>query len=981
MSEKSSKNPYQSTLNLPTTNFSIRANAAQKEPEMLDFWKKNNISHKVINHNKDKETFLLHDGPPYANGPIHIGHALNKTLKDVVCKSKRMAGYYVPFVCGWDCHGLPIELKVASESFEDETRSLKSRCREYAQKWIDHQRAEFEDLGIFSDERYYSTMSYEYEAAIIRALARFVEQGFIERKGKTVPWCASCKTVLAVAEIEYQDRKDPSCYVRFELAADDAKMLFPLLFEQEESLTISLLAWTTTPWTLPLNRAIVLNPNAEYVLLKEQGSPHAVIVAADLAKNLIEVTGKELHELCRLDAQLFEGKQVKHVIDQGRMVPVLFDDAVLIGEGTAVLHTAPGCGPDDYHLGLKHGLEVFSPLSDDGCYTQGIMPEALEGMKIADGQWWVLKQLKECELLFHKTTIKHSYPHCWRCHQGLMFRATDQWFCDLQKNDLVKNALNQVSQTEFIPSWGQTRLNSFVSNRYEWCISRQRSWGVPIPAIMCTKCSWTFMNHEFIVAIAQGVEEQGIEYWDRITLKELVSAGILPEDFSCPECCAADLASFAKEKDTLDVWFDSGVSHYAVLNERFGLKWPADLYLEGSDQHRGWFQSSLLCSMVLNGKAPYRSVLTHGYVLNEDKRKMSKSLGNVIAPQDVISRLSRDILRLWAVTVDYENDVVISEKLLSNVAEVYRKLRNTARFLLSNLYDFEVERDAVNVRKMNFLDQLTLSRLYDINRQVKDAYSQYNFAAVVQLLNNYCVKELSARYLDIVKDRLYCDDKKGDSRRAAQTVLYAILDVLVRLMAPITSFTAEEIFQEYRSGRLPESVHLLWFSSDVDIWEHCMYKFGHLETTAQLPAYAKASPQAIVTTKGLIALIHERLDLLRDVVLKELERLRAEGTIKHSLEAQVTLWLFSDEPAVRLLKEIHETYQLTSLEKFLQDWFIVSSVTLAENTHGLRQTELDWCAVSVGQAAGIKCPRCWQWSEKANEQSSLCPRCSEVVNK
>ncbi len=977
MSDKSSKNPYQNTLNLPTTTFSIRANAAEKEPEILSFWKEHSIARKVVESNKKQPTFLLHDGPPYANGPIHIGHALNKTLKDVVGKSKRMAGYHVPFVCGWDCHGLPIELKVAAQQKEEgDNRSLKSRCRAYAQKWIDHQKQEFEDLGVFADEKYYSTMSFEYEAATVKALASFVQQGFIERKGKTVPWCASCQTVLAVAEIEYQDRKDPSCYVRFELTLDDAQMLFPLLFEREQELTISLLAWTTTPWTLPLNRAIVLNPSAEYVLLKEADSTHAVIIAADLVEALAQSTGKELTELCRLDSLLFQGKFVKHAIDESLMVPILLDDAVLVGEGTAVLHTAPGCGPDDYHLALKHGIEIFSPLSADGCYTTGIQPEELVGMKVADGQWWVLKRLKERGLLFHKGSIKHSYPHCWRCHQGLMFRATDQWFCDLQKNGLVEKALKQIGEATFIPEWGKTRLKSFVSNRYEWCISRQRSWGVPIPALMCSHCSWTYMNHHFIESVAQGIEKEGIEYWDHVTLEELKKAGALPSDFSCDQCQESELTSFIKEKDTLDVWFDSGVSHYAVLNEQFGLTWPADLYLEGSDQHRGWFQSSLLCGMVLFGKAPYKSVLTHGYVLNEDKRKMSKSLGNVIAPQNVIAKLSRDILRLWAVTVDYEHDVVISEKLLNNVAEVYRKLRNTARFLLSNLYDFNVEQNAVNVSRMSFLDQLTLARLYEINRQVKKAYEEYNFAAVVQLLNNYCVKELSALYLDIVKDRLYCDKQNGESRKAAQTVLFAILDTLVRLMAPITSFTAEEIFQSYRSEGLPESVHLLWFSSDVDIWEHCMYKFSHLKTTAMIK---EEDISLGTTTRELMLMVQEKLDDLRGSVLKSLEKIREKGTIKHSLEASVALYLSDNEPAVKLLKEIHETYQLGSLEDFLKDWFIVSSVKLVGVQEGLEATELDWCMLLTNHAQGIKCPRCWQWSENADAEKQLCQRCCEVV--
>lgn len=974
MNHKSEKNPYQDTLNLPRTSFSIRANAQEKEPEILAYWKEHGIAQKVVDAHKEKQQFLLHDGPPYANGNIHIGHALNKTLKDVVCKSKRMSGHYVPFVRGWDCHGLPIELKVAAE--RDESMSFKTQCRVYAEKWIAKQAEQFEDLGVFADNRYYSTMSFGYEAAIVRALATFVEKGYIQRKGKAVPWCAVCKTVLALAEIEYADRKDPSCYTRFSLDDSDAKMLFPIAFEQHPSLIVSLLAWTTTPWTLPLNRAIMLNPSAEYAMLAEEGTDHAIIVAAGLAEALGAKTGKKLHEICRLDANVLAGKRVRHPLIDGFTVPVLFDESVIVTEGTAVLHVAPGCGPEDYYLGLKNGLEIYSPLSADGKYTVGIAPVELEGMPVADGQFWVLKQLAHRDKLFFKESVKHSYPHCWRCHQGLIFRATDQWFCDLQQNNLVGKAVEEIEKVTFIPDWGKSRLQAFVGNRTEWCISRQREWGVPIPALRCSNCEWTFMSHEFVNHVAAHIEKEGIEYWDRATLQSFVDEQMLPEDFKCQSCGVSDIQTFVKEKDILDVWFDSGVSNYAVLNQQYGLTFPADLYLEGSDQHRGWFQSSLLCSTVLNDAAPYRNLLTHGYVLDENKRKMSKSLGNVVAPQDVIERQSRDILRLWAATVDSEQDVVISQKLLDNVGEVYRKIRNTCRFLLSNLYDFSVEDHSIALGDMDFIDQYALAQLYTLNTTVKNLYNEYNFAGVVHTINNYCIKDLSALYLDIAKDRLYCDQADGRSRRSAQTVIHAALDVLTRLIAPIISFTAEEIAQLYLHEGSGDSVHLRLFSESYDIWEYC--KMTQQADYIKLLQHHQAQDMQQATHRMAMNVLWTQLEQLRDVVLKGIELLREQGTVKHSLEAGVTLHLAAESEVMRMLNSLYGKEQIVAIEKLLKDWFIVSSVSLVASNDELLASPLAWCHYRIEHAAGVKCPRCWQWSTTMQEHH-LCNRCYLLV--
>jgi isoleucyl-tRNA synthetase len=982
MTQKEQKNPFQDTLNLPTTTFSIRANAQEMEPTILKQWQDAGIAQQVNEKNRGKEKFVLHDGPPYTNGHLHMGHALNKTLKDIVCKSRRMAGFYVPFVVGWDCHGLPIELKVASQIGIAEQKSalhkevLKAACREYASSWVSVQRKEFEDLGIFFDQNeHYETMSPSYEAAIVRSFAKFVDGGYIERKGKTVPWCASCQTVLAVAEIEYKDRKDPSIYVMFPVADQLARMTFPFAFEKHRDLQISFLVWTTTPWTLPLNRAIVLNPEAEYAVVKMPDSNAAFIVAKGLADKVCSILGIEKNIVAEFDAVIFQGKQVGHPFIDDMVVPVLLDESVLTQEGTAVLHSAPGCGPDDYLLGLKHGLEIFSPLSDDGKYTLGIAPAELEGMKVTDGQIWVLRKLTEKGRLLHKVSITHSYPHCWRCRNGLMFRATDQWFCDLQKNNLVLRTLTEIEKNiEFIPEWGKQRLLSFVGNRAEWCISRQRQWGTPIPALHCRKCNWTFVDSSFINKVADKIAQDGIEYWDRVTLTDLVEDGVLDSSFGCKQCGNEDFADFRKEEDILDVWFDSGISHYAVLSqneEKLGL--PADLYLEGSDQHRGWFQSSLLCGMVLNGKAPYKKLLTHGYVVDEKKHKMSKSLGNGVEPSEVIKKYSRDILRLWVASADYENDIVISDKLLANVAEIYRKIRNTCRFLLSNLHGFDSSKDMVDVSDMLMIDQFALAQLYELNDKVQEAYQQYHFSAVVQLLNNYCTNDLSAMYLDILKDRLYCEKENGPLRRSGQTVLFIMLDVLTRLMAPIMSFTAEEV-ASHVVGAEKGSVHLRSFVQSPDVWS--MLKLEDQHVLTHVYGVVK-SEHALYRVK--MQGFWEMLQELRGAVFKALEKLRQAGIIKHSLESKVTIFAGFTDGAHEMFEDfVKEHKSSEDMYKFFKDWLIVSHVEFAQTGQDLEATDLNWLRIKVEHADGVKCPRCWQWGVSMHE-AGLCKRCELVI--
>ncbi len=964
--EEKNKNPFQHTLNLPKTDFSLRANAQIKEPEILAKWESEGLFEMASRANKDAERFLLHDGPPYANGHLHMGHALTYLLKDFVCKANRMEGKYAPLVPGWDCHGLPIELKVTTERGIEKDRqaidrtTFKKYCREYVNNWIEVQRTELKNMGKLADyERAYKTMNPEYEADILRAFATFVEKGYIERKGKTIPWCPSCQTVLATAEIEHKDRKDPSIFVLFPFEQEAARLTFPYCFEQDPELQISFLVWTTTPWTLPLNRAVVLNPKASYVVIAGKEIHQAYILAKDLADKICADFGIEKKILCECDSIVFEGKKANHPFIDGFTVPLILDESVLVGEGTACLHSAPGCGPEDYLLGVKNNLEIFSPLSGDGKYTVGIQPKELEGMAITDALGWVIKTLQAKGALAHKASIMHSYPHCWRCHNGLMFRATEQWFCDLKCHDLVDRALAEVEGIQFVPEWGKARLHAFIGNRTEWCISRQRQWGVPITALICTHCDTAHLDAGLVRKVADRVAQEGIEFWDRVTVDELGELGFLPEDFACQNCGNADLEKFRQERDILDVWFDSGVSHYAVLaKDPENLGTPADLYLEGSDQHRGWFQSSLLCGMVLNNKAPMKAILTHGYVVDEQKRKMSKSVGNVMAPHEVIAKYSRDILRLWVASADYEGDVVISEKLLGNIAEMYRKIRNTCRFLVSNLYDFDLNKDAVDIKDMLTIDQYALAKLHEVSQKVRIAYAEYHFSVVVHTLNNYCTNDLSAKYLDILKDRLYVEKSDGKLRRSGQTVLYHILDVLTHLMAPILSFTAEELAGFYQiggcasgeaqEGTACDSIHLQPFTNTFEV-------------------------DSLPQNTWIL------LEQVRDAVLKAIERKREALVVKHSLEAKITIHMDKSAQECASINELISALRgREDVTRFFKDWFIVSQVVFADSLTGLGATDLPWLAITAEHADGIKCPRCWQW-EVTDRADQLCSRCADVL--
>jgi len=995
MSEKNTKDKpsFKNTLNLPKTDFPQRANAKIKELEILERWESEKLYAKATMKNEGtKKTFVLHDGPPFANGHMHMGHALNRTLKDVICKFKRMTGHNVVSSPGWDCHGLPIELKVGQQgevgSDAKARVAFKKKCREYAKGWIEIQKEEIVRLGVVTDwEHFYETMSPQYEASILKSFAQFVEKGFIERKGKTVPWCASCKTVLASAEIEHKDKKDPSCYILFPFEKEVSQKHFPDINLED----INLLVWTTTPWTIPLNRAVVLHPTANYVLL--QGSDdNAFVVGEKLADEVCEKVGIEKKVLATFPSTKFDGATVGHPYIDDQQVPIILDNMVLLADGTACVHSAPGCGPEDYFLGVKNGLEIFSPLSPDGKYTEGILPEELVGMPVSDGQIWSIKKIHEKGRLLHKHSIKHSYPHCWRCHEPLIFRATEQWFCDLEKEKILSRAIEVAEKLSFVPDWGKTRLTSSMASRTEWCLSRQRQWGVPIVAILCKNCDSYFLDPDFIRTVALYVAKDGVEFWDEVSIEDLVKRKILPENFCCAGCKTSDVKNFEKETDILDVWFESGVSHTAVKEVYPSLQIPADVYFEGSDQHRGWFQSSHLSSMIMYNKACAKKFVTHAFVLDEHALKMSKSKGNVVSPQDVIEKQSADILRLWVAGSDFESDIIISPEILKNVSEVYRKIRNTCRFMISNLYDFDISKDAVAIEEMEFLDQYALASLQALVETVTDSYENYKFTQVFHAINRYCTNDLSSFYLDILKDRLYTEQADGHMRRSSQMAMYKILDTLTRLIAPILSFLAEEVWQSYEG--LADSIHLQNFPVPQDVWSIVAKK--------RISNYQIAAQSGLVVgtadtrNTNLVATFAVRvvgwwnlLESIRPELLKAIELQREKSlndslaSIKHSLEAKVTVYFDKKSEEGAALQAIIDYLSSTAWRpdavRFFKDFIIVSQFEFADSPDGLDETGMPWLRVRVEHADGTKCPRCWQW-EETEHVDGLCERCKKITS-
>ncbi len=962
---------FRDSLNLPRTDFPIRSNAKEDDPAILKRWEDENLYEKTFYHNDGNRRFVFHDGPPYANGHIHLGSAYNKILKDIACKSRRMMGIQVPVTPGWDCHGLPIELKVTQEQPDLSKPQLIKACRKYAQHWIDVQREEFKQLGVLMNWKYpYLTMNFEYESKELRALGVYIERGYINRSKKTVPWCASCQTVLAMAEIEYADRKDPSIYVLFPLSQESQKKLLPEIEDE-----VSIVAWTTTPWTLPLNRAVLFKPDTTYVLLDIKGKK--VLIGKKLADTLVAQLETEKQIIKEFSSSKFANLSLRHPFIDGLHVPLLADESVLTDEGTAFVHCAPGAGPQDYETGLKNNLEVFSPVGPDGIYDDTILPAELDGMSVFDGQIWVMRKLKELDRLLHKASIRHSYPHCWRCRKGLIFRATKQWFFNLSKDDLKERVLKATEHIATLPEKSINQLQATVEGRLEWCISRQRSWGVPIPALICTACDHTYITKDFIDKVAEGVAKEGIEFWDEVAISTLVG-----KDFLCPSCGGS---SFTKEEDILDVWFDSGLSHYAVLKDNPELGYPADLYIEGKDQHRGWFQSSLLTSMALEGEASMKMIITHGFTVDAKGIKMSKSLGNVVLPQEIRDKLGTDGLRLWASSIDFSSEAVVSDVLIRHVQEVFRKIRNTCRFLLSNLYDFDIDKDGLAIEDMRVIDQYALQELFAFNYAVLSAYEAYDFTAVFHKFGDYCSANLSTFYFEIIKDCLYVEKADGDARRSVQTACWHMLDSLTRLMAPILSFTAEQVSDLYQKDKT-ESIHLQDFPALLNVWEYfAKYNSDLMDELRRVDSVKIGDYEALSTIEdhafeaGQEAL-WQTLKSMRSAILKATETLREKGEIKRSLDAKVIVYIDPSAEYSKLIQQFfsHLANKDESPESFFKDFAIVSQFQLAQEKDGLLETSLPGLFLKVAKALGKKCPRCWQWAETDDERD-LCPRCTALV--
>ena len=921
---------YKDTLNLPVTDFPMKANLPQREPEIIAHWKKDDLYGRMMKAGAGKPKYILHDGPPYANGHIHIGHALNKTLKDVVLKAKRMNGFQAPYVPGWDCHGLPIELQVeknlGSKKRDITKLEMRKLCREYAAKFVGIQGEEFQRLGILGEwDKPYLTMNYEYEGITAAELARFAGNGGLYRGKKPVHWCSSCVTALAEAEVEYADHNSPSIFVKF-LLADDISVAVPALAEKKVSVVI----WTTTPWTIPANLAISLHPEFDYVAL--QSGDDILIVADGLKESFLKAVGREASVIATFKAGVLEGKQTRHPFYDRDSV-ILLGEHVTLEAGTGCVHTAPGHGQDDYVMALKFGLDIYNPVDNRGKYISDL--PFFGGQFVFDANKEVITKLIEVGALVGQGTVNHSYPHCWRCKKPIIFRATEQWFISMEQNDLRKKALEAIDQVQWIPKWGKERIYGMIENRPDWCVSRQRSWGVPITAFACTACGEfladaTVMHH---VADLFKVHSSDVWYdWD--------AEKLLPEGTSCPSCGKAE---FTKEMDILDVWFDSGVSHAAVLEPNAALGSPADLYLEGSDQHRGWFHSSLLESVGTRGVAPYRSVLTHGFVLDGQGRKMSKSLGNVVAPEDVIKKLGADILRLWVAAQDYRDDNRISQEILTRVAEAYRRIRNTCRYILGNINDFDPATDLVPHDRMPEIDRLALHFLEGLKERVLRAYEELEFHTIYQAVNGFCSVELSAIYLDILKDRLYTSRKDSLERRSAQTAFYRILDALVRMMAPILSFTAEEVWWRM-PGKREESVHLA--------------------------AFPVLTPEV---KDDALAARWVRLFTVRAEVLKALELARVQKIIGHPLDA-----------AIAIAAPVEDLAFLREHVAELKMIFIVSRVELREELAGdcYETADLPGYRIAVTSAPGDKCVRCWCYDEEIGTDSdhpTICPRCVAAV--
>jgi len=925
---------YKQTLNLPVTDFPMKADLPRREPIFLKKWEEEDLYQKIRKNSEGKKKFVLHDGPPYANGDIHMGHALNKILKDIIVKYKTMKGFDAPYVPGWDCHGLPVEHQLFKElkitKHEIDPASFRKKAHVYAMSFVEKQKAQFKRLGIFGDwEHAYLTLSPGFEAAVIDTFAKLVEKGFIFQSLKPVYWCISCETALAEAELEYENRISDSIYVKFPVERSE---LSKKGIEIPGDDQIFFAVWTTTPWTLIANVAVALHPDYEYQFIKTRECGIMIVVSdqAHLLESLFPLSDEwvgtlkpEIKNLAFRKGRDLEGILARHPFI-GRESKVVLADYVSREDGTGCVHTAPGHGMDDYQTGLKYSLPILMPVDEKGRFKE----EAGEfkGLHISKANEKIIQALQDN--LIKRGTITHSYPTCWRCKSPVITRATKQWFMGVDRLDLRKKALDEIRKTKWVPEAGQNRISGMVESRPDWCLSRQRVWGIPVPVIYCSGCDEALLDPALIRHVRDLFQKEGSDIWFTRSAIDLTGG-----KFTCPRCGRKDLK---KGEDILDVWFESGSSHVAVLIDNPKLTFPADLYLEGSDQHRGWFQSSLLVSCGIFGKAPYHTVLTHGFIVDGEGKKMSKSQGNVISPLDVMKEYGADILRLWVVSSDTSDDIRISAEGLKRLSEGYRKIRNTFKFILGNLHGFDREKDAVSHDKLLEVDVWAFSKLEVLKEEINAAFENYQMHRVYHAVYNFCVREMSSFYLDVLKDRLYTDDKRSLSGRSCRTVLYEILTTLARMLAPVLSFTCEEVWQSLGKK---ESVHL-------EEW----------------PKPAPQKRDAILEERW------ERFLSFREKVLKSLEEKREKKEIGNSLEAGVELTVFKKE----------ERDFLLSFKEDLQGLFLVSrvNVVLAD------AASLDEMRIEVLKAGGLKCERCWNWREsigRDKKHPSLCHRCVGVL--
>ena len=925
---------YKQTLNLPRTDFPMKANLLKREPEMVDKWEREQLYHRIRSASQGRKRYMLHDGPPYANGHIHMGTAFNKILKDIIIKSRQMAGFDAPYVPGWDCHGLPIEHKVdtelGSKKADMALAEIRQYCRKYAEKYIDIQRNEFKRLGVLGEwENPYLTMAFAYEATIVREFGKFALNGSLFKSKKPIYWCTSCKTALAEAEVEYGEHSSPSIFVRFPMISELGQE-YPALKGKDVSIAI----WTTTPWTIPANLAIALHPDLEYVAV-DTGNNKALILARDLVDICMNSFGIDRYDvIAEFKGKDLEKRKAKHPLYDRESLIVLAR-YVTLDAGTGCVHTAPGHGREDYETGLEYDLDVYSPVDDAGRFTDDV--PFFAGLDVFQANPVINRKLEDTGVLLKEEPITHEYPHCWRCKKPVIFRSTEQWFISMDKTDLRKKALQAIREVSWIPSWGQDRIYALIENRPDWCISRQRAWGVPITVLYCQECGQVVITKEILDHVTRLVGESGADIWFIQPEEALVPPGT-----TCPHCGSQ---RFKKETDILDVWFDSGVSYAAVMEARQYLDSPSDLYLEGSDQHRGWFHSSLLCSAGTRGMAPYKSVLTHGFVVDGSGKAMHKSAGNVISPEDLLQNYGAEIIRLWVSAEDYRDNIRLSEEILQRLTEAYRRIRNTCRFILGNLSDFDPPKDSVPYESLEELDRWALHRLQEMSERVIRAYEQFEFHPVYHSLHNFCVLDLSSFYLDIIKDRLYVSPAKSQVRRSAQTALQEILEVLVRLMAPILSFTADEIWEHMKDhGRAP-SVHM-------DLFMPIKSEYKDPELASRW----------------------ETIMTVRKEVTKALEIARKEKRIGHSLDAAIKLAL----PAPLL-------DALRPYEDQLRFLFIVSSVQLAPSEDvegGFESDELPGVQIVVSLNQDTKCERCWVHDPTVGENAehpTVCRRCFDAM--